>query len=100
MRSLVLLLTVVLPGITVASLSTYYLLSEWVVLEVSFKSYNQVVNQSSTMPDLFVVQAAENRHRISCFAERDLLGGGRFTIGRHGICTQPRKQADSGGTVL
>lgn len=100
MRSLVLLLTVVLPGIAVASLSSYYLLPEWVVIEVIFKSYNQVANQSSKMPDLFVAQAAENRHRINCFAEGVLLGGGIFAIGMPGICTQPRKQLDSGGTLL
>ncbi len=99
MRSLVLLLTVVLPGITFASVSTYYLLPEWAVLNASFKSYDQVAkSQSSTMRDVFIAQAAENRHRINCFAEGVgvLLGGGIFAIGIHGICTQQtRKPLDS-----
>lgn len=71
-----------LPGITVTSLIVYYLL-EWVVLEVSFMSYNQVVNQFSRIRELLVAQAAENRHRINCFAKGVgvLLGSKIFAIG-------------------
>lgn len=104
MRSLVLLLTVVLPGISAASLSTYYLIPEWVALEASFQAYNQVAKSPSPkLPELFVAQAAENRHRINCFAEGVgvLLGSTIFAIGIHGICTQPsKKQPNSSGTVL
>ena len=103
MRSFVLFLTVVLPGITFVSVSTYYLLPEWVVLDASFKSYDRVAkSQSSTMRDVFIAQSAENRHRINCFAEGVgvLLGSGIFAIGMHGILTQPRKQTDSPDTLL
>jgi hypothetical protein len=98
MRLFALLITVVLPGITFASVSTYYLLPEWAALNASVKSYDQVAKSpSSTMRDVFIAQSAENRHRINCFAEGVgvLLGSGIFAIGMHGILTQPRKQPDS-----
>jgi hypothetical protein len=93
MRSL-LLLAVVLSGLAVASLSAFYLLPEWAVLEASYKSYERVAKSpSATMQDLFIAQAAENRHRINCFAEGVgvLLGMAIAAIGIHGICTQPKR---------
>ncbi len=104
MKSLVLLLTVVLPGITFASVSTYYLLPKWAVLNASFKYYDQVAKSpsSTSMRDVFIAQAAENRHRINCFAEGVgvLLGGGIVAIGIHGICTQQtRKPLDSNNSL-
>lgn len=92
MRSLVLLLAVVLPGITATSLSTYFLLPEWAVLEASYKNYQQLANPS-TMRDLFIAPAAKNRHPINCFTKevRVLLGGAITAIGIHGICTQTKR---------
>ncbi len=45
---------------------------------------------SSTIRELSIAEAAENRHRINCFAESVgvLLGGVITAIGIHGICTQ------------
>ena len=89
MRSL-LLLAVVLPGTAATSLSTYYLIPEWAVLEASYKNYRMVAkSRSSTIRELSIA-AAENRHRINCFAESVgvLLGGVITVIGIHGICTQ------------
>lgn len=94
MRSLVLLLAVVLPGTAATSLSTYYLLPEWVVLDASYKYYEQVAKSpSSTMRDLFIADAAQNRHRINWFAEGVgvLLGGAITAIGIHGMCTLPKR---------
>ena len=94
MRSLLLLLAVVLPGIAVTSLSTFYLLPEWTALEASYKNFEGVAKSpSSTMSELFIAQAAENRHRLNCFAEGIgvLLGSAISAIGIHGICTQPRR---------
>lgn len=90
MRSL-LLLAVVLPGIAATSLSTYYLIPEWAVLEASYKNYRMVAkSRSSTIRELSIAEAAENRHRINCFAESVgvLLGGVITAIGIHGIYTQ------------
>ena len=90
MRSLILILAVVLPGIAATSLSAYYLIPEWAVLEASYKNYRMVAKSpSSTIRELSIA-AAENRHRINCFAESVgvLLGGVITAIGIHGICTQ------------
>ncbi|HCF28190.1 MAG TPA: hypothetical protein DEV81_13540 [Cyanobacteria bacterium UBA11049] len=95
MRSLILILAVVLPGIAATSLSTYYLIPEWAVLEASYKNYQQMAKSpSSTMRELSIAEAAENRHRINCFAEGVgvLLGGVITAIGIHG-CTQPRRKS-------
>jgi len=96
MRSLVLLLLVVLPGITASSFSAYYLLPEWAALDASYKSYERVAKSpSSTMRDLFIAEAAENRHRINCFAEAVgvLLGGVIAAIGIHGMCALPKSRS-------
>lgn len=92
MRSLILILAVIVPGIAATSLSAFYLLPEWVVLEASYKNYQQMAKSpNSTMRELSIAPSAENRHRINCFAEGVgvLLGGVITAIGIHG-CTQPR----------
>ena len=96
MRSLILILAVVLPGIAATSLSAYYLIPEWAVLEAIYKNYQQLAKSpDSTMRELSIAQAAENRHRINCFAEGVgvLLGGTIAAIGIHGICTQSRRKS-------
>ena len=96
MRSLILILAVVLPGIAATSLSIYYLITEWAVLDASYKNYQMVAKSpSSTIRELSIAQAAENRHRINCFAEGVgvLLGGTIAAIGIHGICTQSRRKS-------
>ncbi|MFB2981975.1 hypothetical protein [Microseira sp. BLCC-F43] len=90
-RALVLLITVVLPGLAATSLSAYYLFPEWKALEASFKSYEKLAKSpAATIEQLSIAQAAENRHRINCFAEGVgvLLGGVILAIGIHGICAQ------------
>jgi hypothetical protein len=94
MRSLVLFVFVVLPGVAFSGVSIYYLLPEWAVLDAAYKNYQQVAKSpSATMRDLLVAEAAENRHRINCFAEGVgvLLGGVITAIGIHGICTLPNR---------
>ncbi len=96
MRSLVLLLAVVVPGIAATSLSIYYLIPEWAVLDASYKNYQMVAKSpSSTIRELSIAEAAENRHRINCFAEGVgvLLGGTIAAIGIHGICTQSNRKS-------
>lgn len=94
LRFIVLVVAVVLPGLVAAGISIYYLLPEWVALEASYRYYNRVANSPlSTMSDLFVAQAAQNIHRINCFAEGVgvLMGVAIAAIGIHGICTLPRR---------
>lgn len=69
MRSLILWLLVILPGMAASAISVYYLIPEWVVLDASYKHYQQIAkSSSSTVNDLLIAEAAENRHRINCFA--------------------------------
>ncbi|MGB7443230.1 MAG: hypothetical protein WA919_19355 [Coleofasciculaceae cyanobacterium] len=63
-------------------------------MERHHKYYQELAQSpSSGMRELSLAQAAENRHRINCFAEGVgvLLGGVIAAMGIHGICTLPRQ---------
>jgi len=90
LRKTILLLLVVLPGFAASAASAYYLFPEWIALEAAYQSYQELSQSpSSTIRDLSIAQAAEQRHRVNCFAEGVgvLLGGVIVAIGIHGICT-------------
>ncbi|MBE9226040.1 hypothetical protein IQ264_11455 [Phormidium sp. LEGE 05292] len=90
-KILILLLTVVMPGVVASGISLYYLFPEWAVLDSSYKNYAKIARlKTTTINELSIAQAAENRHRINCFAEGVgvLLGGIIAAIGIHGICIQ------------
>lgn len=93
-RVLALLVLVVLPG--TMFISTYHLFPEWVVLGTSYQN-DQTLAQRSTAfgRDFNAAYAAEDRHRLSCFAKGVgvLLGGVITSIDIHSICTLPRRQA-------
>jgi hypothetical protein len=94
MRVLILLLLVVLPGTSMMALSAYFLFPDWIALNASHRKFEQLSQSpSTTILQLFVAQAAENRHRINCFAEDVgvLLGMAIASIGIHGLCTLPAK---------
>ncbi len=85
-----LLLLVVLPGAALGGTSTYFLFPDWAMLTVSHQNYQKLAaSPVSTLRDLAIAEAAENRHRINCFAEGvgALLGGIILSVGIHGICT-------------
>lgn len=85
-----LLLLVVLPGAAFSGSSAYFLFPDWAMLTVSHQNYQKLAaSPNSSLRDLAIAEAAENRHRINCFAEGvgALLGGVIFSIGIHGICT-------------
>jgi hypothetical protein len=87
-------LGVILPGLFFAGISTYYLFPEWAALDASHRQFSQLARQpNSTLNQLFVAQAAENRHRLNCFAEGvGVLGGGvMVAIGIQGLCLLPRQ---------
>ncbi|ERT06904.1 hypothetical protein M595_3185 [Lyngbya aestuarii BL J] len=95
MRQLSLLLLVILPGLTVTSVSLYYLFPEWIALEVSHQNFQRVAeNPASTLTEVYIAQAAENRHRINCFAEGVgvLFGLSILAMGVHGICLIPKEK--------
>jgi hypothetical protein len=94
LRVLILLLCAVLPGAFFAAFSTVTLFPDWAQLTASNRRYTQVANSASATPiALMVAEAAENRHRINCFAEGVglLMGNVILAIGLHGICTLPRR---------
>lgn len=88
-RYLSLLLLVVAPGMATTIISLSYMFPEWKALDASYQNYTQVANSNSKVQDLLIAQAAENRHRINCFAEGigAILGLVIFAIGIHGICS-------------
>ncbi|HEY9651460.1 MAG TPA: hypothetical protein V6C95_12405 [Coleofasciculaceae cyanobacterium] len=95
-RQAILLVLVVLPGFAAATVSTYYLFPEWIALENSHRNFQKVAQSpTSDERDLMIAQAAENRHRINCFAEGVgvLLGGVMAAIGIHGMCTLPKRNS-------
>ncbi len=93
MRILTLVVLVILPGFAASSYSAYYTLVDWAALDVAHRRYETLAKSpTSTLKDLAIAEAAENRHRINCFAEGVgvLLGGVIMAIGVHGTCTLPR----------
>ena len=93
-RQVILLICVVLPGLGISAVSAYYLFPDWTELDKSHRNYQRVAQSpASRQRDLLIAQAAENRHRINCFAEGIgvLLGGVIMAIGIHGLCTLPKK---------
>ncbi|HEY9894644.1 MAG TPA: hypothetical protein V6D34_04405 [Candidatus Sericytochromatia bacterium] len=92
---LTLLVLVVLLGAMFTAVSTDYLFPEWVVLGTSYQNDQTLAQRTTTsVRDVNVAQAAENRHQLNCFAEGVgvLLGGVITSIDLHGICTLPRQQ--------
>lgn len=92
LRVWALLLFAVLPGAVFAGMSASWLFPDWTQLEFSQKRYAELANQPNpAATDLTIAEAAENRHRINCFAEGVgvLLGSTIFAIGIHGLCLLP-----------
>ena len=94
MRFLLLLSTTVISGLATTIISGYFLLIEWATLTQAHQNFKRVSQQYHPQIEaISIAEAAENRHRINCFAEGVgvLLGGIWFSIGIHGLCTMPRK---------
>jgi hypothetical protein len=82
-------ISVILPGFTATVVSAYYLFPEWTALDASYRNFAKIAQSSNpTLEDLYIAQAAENRHRINCFAEGvgALMGLTIAAIGIHGLC--------------
>lgn len=94
LRGLALWWLVIIPGVITIAICTYYLFPEWITLTASYQEYQKLA-QSATVTDtqLIIAKAAEDRHRINCFAEGvGILGGLIVTaIGIHGLCTLPKQ---------
>ncbi len=85
--------TTIAPGLLFAGISTYYLFQDWAALDRSFQQFVKVSQTAQpTVPQLLIAKAAEDRHRINCFAEGiGVLGGwGIAAIGLHALLS-PKK---------
>jgi hypothetical protein len=91
-RSTAFVLTSILPGALATIASGYYLFPDWAALDNAHRNLDRVAQSNPSVQALIVAQAAEERHRINCFAEGMgvLVGGIWMAIGVHGICTMPR----------
>jgi hypothetical protein len=94
LRILVLLLTSVIPGWLAAIVSGHFTLVDWKALDGAHRNYETLAKSGAAMRELSIAEAAEQRHRINCFADGVgvLLGGLIATVGIHGICTLPANQ--------
>jgi hypothetical protein len=92
-RVLLLVATAIAPGLGAIAISTFYLFPEWSALDKSYQNYQKLAISGAAVRALSIAQAAENRHRINCFAEGVgvLLGGIMVSIGVHGLCTLPQR---------
>jgi hypothetical protein len=92
MRTTALVITAIVPGLAAALASGYYLFPDWAALDNAHRNLDRVAQSNPSVQALIVAQAAEERHRINCFAEGMgvLVGGVWMAIGVHGICTMPR----------
>ena len=94
LRVLALLLFAVAPGAFFAAISAYTLFPDWAQLQVSNQRYIELANRPGVSATaLMIAGAAEDRHRINCFAEGVgvLLGSTILAIGIHGLCTLPNR---------
>jgi hypothetical protein len=92
-KQVILFLFVLLPGLGTSAVSAYYLFPDWTALDHSHRNYQKIAQSPTSRDrDLSIAQAAENRHRINCFAEGIgvLFGGVIMAIGVHGLCTLPK----------
>jgi hypothetical protein len=90
MRSLVLWLLIVLPGVAAVAVSGYYLFRDWAALNVAYARFQQLAGGNADLRALFIADAVQNIHRLNCFAEGIgvLLGAILAAIGIHGLCTR------------
>ncbi len=91
MRQTALVVTAIIPGLASAIVSGAYLLPEWAALDNAHRNLTKIAQTNPSVPAILVAQAAEDRHRINCFAEGMgvLVGGIWMAIGVHGLCLLP-----------
>ena len=85
----------VLSGLIIAGVCSNYTLADWAKLDASYRRYQTLANSlSATLIQLSIAEAAENRHRINCFAEGMgvLLGSAIAAIGVHGLSLLPPRR--------
>jgi hypothetical protein len=94
MRPTALVLTSIVPGLAATIASGYYLFPDWAALDNAHRNLTKIAESNPSVQALIVAQAAEDRHRINCFAEGMgvLAGGIWLAIGVHGLCLLPKNR--------
>lgn len=87
-----LVVTAIVPGLAAMIASGYYLFPDWAALDNAHRNLTKIAATNPSVQALIVAQAAEERHRINCFAEGMgvLVGGIWMAIGVHGLCLLPK----------
>jgi predicted PurR-regulated permease PerM len=92
MRAAALWLTVILPGLLVTVVSSYYLLRDWAALGRAFARWEHLAATSADARSLMIADTYQQVFRMNCFAEGVgvLLGVILAAIGIHGLCVLNR----------
>ncbi|OUC12563.1 MAG: hypothetical protein B0A82_22000 [Alkalinema sp. CACIAM 70d] len=83
--------TTIAPGLFFTGYSAHFLLLDWQELDRAVTRLSAIADGKPTVQQVLLAKAAEDRHRINCFAEGVgvLLGWTMVTIGIHGLCGLP-----------
>jgi hypothetical protein len=82
----------VVPGLLVTLLCSYYLLVDWALLRAAFARFDSLAQGQGDMRSLFIAEAQQNMYRINCFCEGvgALLGMILAAIGLHALAVSSR----------
>lgn len=91
MRSTLLLLFTIIPGVVGMAIFGFFALVDWDALQRTYNLFSDRLQASASLEVLFTANAQQNIHRINLFAEGVwfLLSAILAAIGLHGICTLP-----------
>lgn len=91
-KSSLLLLLIVVPGVAGMAIFGYYALSDWGQLQQDYLAYQATAANSTDLAVLFKGNAAQMTQRINLFADGTwfLLSGIFAAIGLHGAIAIPK----------
>ncbi len=83
-----------LMGVLVSLVSGHFVLQDWAQLDIAYRQFERLSASGADLRALFVADAAQNVHRINCFADGvgTLLGAILAAIGIHGLCLLPKRE--------
>ncbi|MGB7414479.1 MAG: hypothetical protein WA902_09750 [Thermosynechococcaceae cyanobacterium] len=89
MKTALLIVLIIIPGIAGVAIFGHYALSDWDQLQRDYDAMKQVVATTSDLSALFKANSAQMTQRINLFADGTwtLLSGILAAIGFHGLLT-------------
>ena len=87
-RTLVLVISLVVPGLAVACVCGCYALADWAQLREDYQHFQVIASTDAGLRAVFIAYAAQEVHRVNLFAEGvwALLGLLLAGLGIHGLC--------------